>query len=380
VPQVNIVYFVHDLNHADIERRVQILTCGGATITLIGFYRGTEPTSSDLISLGKTVDGNLRQRIVAILGAIPKLSRHASEIRRGDAVLARNLETLAVAAVARAWYLPGKPLNYECLDIHRVMLQENPVSRFLRAVEGLLLKYSHAVVTSSPAFTSEYFKRYHKKAPRSILVENKVFPPIAHSSLVSGKEPPEGPPWRIGWFGGIRCKRSLEILANVATSAQGLLEVVVAGRPSRAVFGDTDAAFSGIPGVSFVGEFRDETELEKLYRSVDFAWAIDFFEAGANSTWLLPNRLYRAVYYGAIPIAEASVETGRWLKMRGVGINLDSVTPVAIIEAFKKITPADVMEMRDALEKVPVGDLVTSVPECRAIVNALIASRNERVA
>ena len=40
---------------------------------------------------------------------------------------------------------------------------------------------------------------------------------------------------------------------------------------------------------------------------VHFTWAIDFYEAGANSDWLLPNRLYEGGAHGAVPIALAGV-------------------------------------------------------------------------
>ena len=36
-------------------------------------------------------------------------------------------------------------------------------------------------------------------------------------------------------------------------------------------------------------------------------------EAGLNSTWLLPNRIYEGGYYCVPPIAPAETETARWV-------------------------------------------------------------------
>ena len=36
---MRIVYFVHDISHADIPRRIDMMRQGGAEVTVIGFHR-----------------------------------------------------------------------------------------------------------------------------------------------------------------------------------------------------------------------------------------------------------------------------------------------------------------------------------------------------
>jgi hypothetical protein len=236
--------------------------------------------------------------------------------------------------------------------------------------EGRLLRASQALVTSSPGFLREYFERTYPRLPRTVVVENKVFPVVEERNARSALPP--GPPWRIGWFGVIRCRRSLEILAEVARRAPGLIEVVVAGRPAAKVFGDVDAAFAGIPGVRYIGGFADEAELARLFGSVHFAWAMDFYEAGANSDWLLPNRLYRAAYYGAVPIGLTTVETGRWLARHAAGLRLDQASPEALIAGLQAMTPARFEALQRNLDRIPTAELVTEAEECRAFVRSLL--------
>ena len=157
-----------------------------------------------------------------------------------------------------------------------------------------------------------------------LIVENKVLDlGASHENEVANVEPPPGPPWRIGWFGMIRCQRSLDILCKLASRFPGLVEVVIRGRPARVAFRNFDEQIAQSPGVSFGGPYRP-AELSALYGGVHFNWAIDYFEEGANSALLLPNRIYEGGPHGAVPIALARTETGRWLKQRGIGVLFDS--------------------------------------------------------
>jgi hypothetical protein len=370
-----IIYFVHDLNHADIIRRIELLQKGGAEVVLVGFHRKAEVDTTiakTVIPLGRTYDGAFVQRILSVFRAPLQFGRHAAVISTGDAVMGRNLEMLAVAAVARGLYNKSANLSYECLDIHRLMTAKSLLGSIVRSVERWLMKRCQSLVTSSPGFLTQYFLPVHGRLPHVILVENKVFPDL-EDTAASIVEIPPPLPWRIGWFGVIRCKRSLAILAEITKTAPGLIDVIIAGRPAKAVFGDVDAAFTGIPGVRFIGGFADEAELARLNRSVHFVWAMDFFEAGANSDWLLPNRLYRSVNYGAIPIALSTVETGRWLASKSAGLLVDDPKVETIVAALKSLTPERLRELQAALARIPRSEIVTQDIECRAVVSAIIA-------
>jgi succinoglycan biosynthesis protein ExoL len=205
-----------------------------------------------------------------------------------------------------------------------------------------------------------------------VLVENKV----GVTDAVPAREPaaiPPGPPWRIGWFGVIRCRRSLDLLIAAARRHPGLLEVVIAGRPATDVVGDLARELPEGCGVRFVGPFADEAALAALNRSVHFAWLVDFYEAGANSDWLLPNRLYRSVYYGAVPIALKRVETGRWLEARGAGLLLDEACADSVAGLLAGLTPAGHLAAKASLERIPSSALVSRRQDCTVLVEQLAA-------
>jgi succinoglycan biosynthesis protein ExoL len=170
----------------------------------------------------------------------------------------------------------------------------------------------------------------------------------------------------------LRCRRTLGILAELAARSEGSLKVLIAGIPSDAEFTDFAGAAAGMPGVEFVGRY-DASELPALYARVHFAWAIDYFEEGMNSTWLLPNRLYESLDNGVVPIALGSVETGAWLAERRVGIVIDE--PERELPPYlRQLTAAGYQALQTSVRALPPELLQTRVPECVALVDAVVGT------
>lgn len=363
---LHISYLVHDLNDAAVARRVAGLMAGGARVRLAGFYR-RDPVEQvagvPALPLGRTEDARLGQRIAAVLRTLAAAGPLGRELAEADVLIARNLEMLALAARIRR---PGQRLVYECLDIHRLMLGHGPAGIALRALERALLRRCDLVVTSSPAFQSRYFDARQQRRHGIALIENKV---LGDAVPANDDGPPAGPPWRIGWFGNLRCRRSLALLDTLTRARPDRLRVVLAGRPTRAELPDLDAVVAANPNLSFLGPYS-AADLPELYGSVHFAWAIDWFEAGLNSEWLLPNRLYESLAYGCVPIALSGVESGRWLAARGIGVRLDD--PAAELPGFLEgLTPAAHRRLRAQVAAVPRAAVVAGAEECRALVRSL---------
>ena len=107
-------------------------------------------------------------------------------------------------------------------------------------------------------------------------------------------------------------------------------------------------------------------------RDVDFAWAIDFYEAGSNSDWLLPNRLYEAGLFGAVPIACQDVATGAWLAERRVGVLLEG-DPAKSVETFIRTLDAARFEaLQASLAALPKTAFLYTREDCRALVETLV--------
>ena len=80
--------------------------------------------------------------------------------------------------------------------------------------------------------------------------------------------PPMGPPWRIGWFGMIRCRKSLRVLSALADAAEGAIQIIIRGRPSTSVFSDFGAELKDLRNVRYLGPYSNPADLSNIYGEV----------------------------------------------------------------------------------------------------------------
>lgn len=366
---MNIAYLVHNLRDAAVRRRVALFEDAGFAVRIAGFHRDPQPPATvggaTAVSLGRTSDGALVQRVLSVLRHVVRPGAVRRLMRDADVVVARNLETLVIARRAAA---PGQRIVYECLDIHRLLLGHGPASRWLHRLEAWALRGVERVFVSAPAFRDAYFRDTIEYRGEVLLVENLV--PVAEGGVPEVIVPPAAPPWVIGWFGMLRCRRSLDMLKAIAARSEGRIAVLIAGVPATDLFPDFAAEVADAPGVRFVGSYTAQ-DLPALFGQIHFVWAIDYFEEGLNSSWLLPNRLYESIAHGAVPIALREVATGDWLAERGVGIRLrDPATELpALLEAM---TPARYVGLRDAVAAVPAKAVTMDARRTRAFAHAIV--------
>lgn len=364
----------HDLSDPAIDRRVRMLEAGGATVKIAGFLRGKGRPIDALVRpslcLGRTHDARLVRRSAGIarvlLTRMTALKRHLDGI---DVLIARNLEMLVVAARLVCMMRPRPRLVYECLDIHRLLTAPGVAGNAIRQVERIAGRGVDLVVTSSPAFIDNHLGR-GVFSGRTMIVENKV-PAFATGALQAAPNTPPGPPWRIGWFGILRCRRSLDLLSELARRAEGRVEVILRGRPSPTIFPDLARDLSGCPNVVFGGAYDGARDLARIYEKVHFAWCIDFYEKDANSRWLLPNRLYESAYHGTVPVALGQDETGRFLRRHALGVVLDNAEPDSLLRTFAGVDAADYAAQIAQLGASPRSMWSTDPGECRRLVETL---------
>ena len=372
-----IAYLANDLTDATVQKRVAMLQAGGADVALAGYRRARAPVTVVRgvcpVDLGQTFDGRLVHRAFNSLLNATVLGGRLRFVEGVDVILARNLETLLVAAVARRRFATGAHLVYECLDIHSSMIGSGLRSRVLRWVERWLLDHVSLLVTSSPAFVSQYFTPFQVWTGKTLLVENKVLDlgRVDATPLVgpAGARDHASPPWRIGWFGVLRGQTALDTLCAVAEALPGQVEIVIRGRPSTNGFHDFEAQVDATPGVSFLGPY-DPSDLPEMYADVHFSWALDLLDEAGNSAWLLPNRIYEGGIFGAVPICQIGTETGRWAKRHG--LDLQVADPVAdTIALIGAMTAERYTSQRVAAAAIPWRTFTCDLNECVRIVQTM---------
>ncbi|WP_292206357.1 glycosyl transferase family 1 [Mesorhizobium sp.] len=373
---LHVLYLVHDVSDPAVRRRIIMLKAGGAQVTLAGFRRTVSPIADveglRPIDLGATRDGRFAQRLAAVTKAAVSIGSKLGSMPRPDLIVARNLEMLALARRARSAFQATVPIVYECLDIHRLMLRDDFLGRAMRGAERYLARDVKLLVTSSPAFIANYFKPFGQIAAPVELLENKYFELAAVSpDDRTASEAPIPPPWRIGWFGALRCRRSLELLAEFSRRLEGRFEIILRGRPALSEFPDFHGFVESEPWLSFGGPYRNPEDMATIYREVHFSWAIDFFEHGLNSEWLLPNRLYEGCRFGAVPISMVNTETGRFLDRQGIGVLLPQAAPEALEAALGELEEHRFEKLRARVLARNPRTWSHDRSDCRALVEKL---------
>jgi succinoglycan biosynthesis protein ExoL len=354
---MKIAYFVHNIDDAAVRKRVTMLSLGGAQARLIGFSRfthsgGSENASdSKAVVIGRSSDGKFFQRILVVLRCILWPFDLIGIVKASDAILCRNLEMLALGYAIKVLARSRAPLTYECLDIHGKLLGDGLSARVLRRIELFLMNRCQTVITSSPGFIRNYFHAIQNFQGAICLVENKV---IGGDREIQAARPAGTDGWTIGWFGIIRCRKSLDMLDRLSRALPAV-EVVISGRVAHQEFDDFDATVAANPRLSYTGPFQPD-DLPDVYGRAHFVWAIDYYEEGENSTWLLPNRLYDSLAFGAVPIALEQVETGQWLTSRDAGVVINA--PLADLPPLLETLTQDAyLGLKGKTKRIPPTDI-----------------------
>jgi len=363
---MRVTYFASDLSDAAVARRVRMLRIAGADVKLLGFRRSALPVYEvegiAAVDLGRTFDGRLGARCAQVLRRSLEAVKWRDMVSWADVVLARNLEMVTIAEAARVWAGSNVRLAYECLDIHGALLGDGISSKLLRSRERRALSRSAALIVSSHGFLTNYFERLGVDLPNVILAENKRVLSEADTERPQCTFNGGRPPWRIGWFGKLRCVESFQMLMGLAQRHPGLVDVELRGRPTQELQSQITEHLP-LANMRFGGSYA-ENDLASVYGTCDITWAIDYSQRGQNSDWLLPNRIYEGSYYNSPAIALAGTETAAWLEARRTGVLLRN--PRVELDPFiTGLTPARYRVLKRSSADVPTCDLVWTIEGCR---------------
>ena len=328
--------FAHERGDARVRKRVAALQATGWEVLGYMFHRNRNKLDEapfwENVELGVTENRRYLKRAFVFLGSLPRLWQHRAALRQAHAFYVVNTDNALIALAAR-WmaHRPGAPapIVLELADVQPAMLGQGLRGRLLRAVERFVLRRTGLLVTTSPGFVKNYFTPLQQFTGPVFLLENKVYPstgiaeanPVASLTRESARA---GRPWVIGLFGAFRCRRSIELMRQLAVRFPDRLHFYLRGYPSGTDAAGIQRLLEGLPNLEWGGAYQYPGDLAEIYRRIDFNWTFDFADAGTNSAWLLPNRLYEGGIFACPALAEATTETGRWVDSHATGWTLQS--------------------------------------------------------
>lgn len=380
-----VAFFGHDSAESTVLKRLRAFA--GCGLDLRGFCFRREKFAKnftpwwDNVHLGVTTDRDYAKRLLALLKALPKLLKHRDVLKRADVFYARNIDMCALALAAR-WVSGNSsaPLVYEVLDIQRVFLGKGMKSQLFRAAERFLLRRCALLVTSSPAFDRQYFRLRQGYSGDVYLLENKIS--FSQAQAVTRPAVSSHPPtdrWVIGWFGTLRCPQSLEMLEKIAAALPRRVEIYLRGVPTETGPAPFEAAAAKYPNIIYGGEYRNPDDLAAIYGRVHLTWAFDYLDAGTNSTWLLPNRLYEGGYFGAVALADRGTQTGEKVEAMGLGHSFDAPLVENLVAFLRNYSPEQYLDDRARILALPAQDFC-DLTDTRDLCDLMLALRPRRAA
>lgn len=343
---------------AQIRRIRSYMACGfavrGFTMRRRNMNENFEPFWPN-VALGEISNNSLARRVRSLAAALPVIARHRHALADADVIVARNLDMLALAAMARALSSGRPALIYECLDIHGMMTRKGISGQFFRWLERRMLRRVDCLMVSSPAFLSAYFQPCQGWQGRSVLLENKLwFEDGAVTRPAPDSRPlrPQGGPVRLGWVGTLRCPKSLSLLAETARQLGPAVELRLHGVVHRHALPDFDAVVAAHGNITYFGPYDYPAGLARVYADCDLVWSQDLWQWDANSTWLLPNRIYEASFFGCPSLAVAGTETGERVA-QGLGWTLPCPDAAALVAQMRALSAEDLRKARKALLERP---------------------------
>ncbi|MDA8585466.1 glycosyl transferase [Rhodobacteraceae bacterium] len=353
----SILVFGFDISESSQIRRIRLMQTAGFDVSSAAMRR--DNMNLDFvpdwpnIELAQAGNAKMLNRLVAILKSSKTMLAHRSMVRDSDVVWARNFDMLVIAWLCRVASRSSKTRQtfvYECLDIHSLFTRTDWIGRAMRAVERLLLRQIDLLVVSSPGFMQNYFEPHQGYDRPSALIENKI--------SFRG-EAPKRPPARpekaktsvpvVGWVGTLRCPASFELLLGLASEMKDTVRIRMAGIVHEHMLTAFRERIQEFENIEFLGAYDYPMGLTEIYRNCDFVWSQDLWQMGANSDWLLPNRIYEASWNGCPSIALETTETGHYIRENEMGFVLSKPTVGCLMECISKNWPGAAVEMSNQL-------------------------------
>jgi succinoglycan biosynthesis protein ExoL len=370
-----LVFFASDRAEIAQIRRIRSFRAAGHGVASFSTAKRdgqiSAPPDWPDIDLGQISNHALPRRVLRAVLGLGRIWRGRARMRRADALIARNLDMALLALIGRALCGARAPLIYECLDIHSLFTTPGKKAALARWVERRVLARTAVLVVSSPGFVDHYFGPVQGYDGQVALVENKVWFEGTPPARPAAPQAKPGP-LVLGWVGTIRCPRSLALLTAAAAARPEDLRIEIHGMVHHHALPDFEATIAAHPNITFAGPYAYPEGLAAVYQRLDLVWAQDLWQAGANSLWLLPNRIYEAGWCGCPCLAVAGTQTGTKIAAEGLGAVIDTASPAALTGWLEALRPTDLTAMRAALAARPGTDFLLTEADLAPVLAPIL--------
>lgn len=355
--EAKITFLLSNADNADCRKCIAMLERAGAEVEQLAFRRNDQyldlPRNSECRLLGEIGSGWNLRRLVRLCKAAPRVRRSLS---KANIVFAFGLDMLMLAWIGRLFLRKRPKLAVEILDIRAVMTGGSMKSWMLRCIEKFLMRRVDLLVLTSPAYFTEYFRdRQGIEDVRYLVVENKLVQKEDGITEVQDRTRQDGK-IRIGYWGCIRCERSLLVLERAAELGRGRVRVVIRGTLVVPVTAAYIAALEERnPWIEYGGPYSSPSDMPDIYGPVDLIWACyPYSEADTgNYQWARTNRFYEACLFKRPMITQKGTQDDAVNVKEGIGLSVDLSDVDAAAEQISSISDRDLAEWQRQMHRLP---------------------------
>lgn len=345
-----IIFVMQTVGHPRDSKRIKMLLDVGFSVEAIGFSRNSHVgriPDCKVDVIGKISDGNYLRRILVLLASLSKLQRR---LRESKITYVSGFDMLFLTLLVKVLYKLPLSIVYEIGDIRNIQTKSSIFGRVTRWLDKLMIRQVDLTVATSIGYIKGYYIQWVGEKLRYYIIENKleskykvqkkIYPAVKKTKI------------KIGYFGVLRCIRSIEILCMLAKSQQENFEIIIAG-----VFQDENCKrlISGITNINYIGAYKSPNDLDTLYSHVDIVWACYPFPADddENWKWARTNRFYESCYYSTPMIfLKGSGDESSILKYK-IGMPIEDLHDDKVLDQFALLNWPNIEKWHKAIKDVP---------------------------
>ena len=290
--------------------------------TVAAFVRGGDSTYIDGVD---TVLGRLDRNILARLPVYKKaIDRLVDLVRAHDVLFVYTLDTFVFASLARVAAKKEIKLVYCLTDIRPGFLGSTSFSHITRNFLLYAFKQAEVVVVTSKYYVEDFARVFLGEEPeRWIEIENRVDVNPVHHLPHTECRSDFSEQIVIGYFGLIRCQRSLDVLNAASLRAGGRLKILLRGIFTPDI--RADEIITDNPWMSYQGTYRNPEDLSEIYGACDLIWACYPYDADSegNHRWAKTNRFYESGYFRKPIVASYGTKDAEYVAANGLGPVID---------------------------------------------------------
>jgi len=345
------LFFVIDGSHA--KKRLLAFDKNVEKLSIVSYYRNKNIKYANHYNLGKSPKKQYFLRFLKIIFDIPRLLHILRNNPDVNTIYAWNFDIALLFRLSSIFISRKFTFVYEVADIKTILLANSFTGRTLRNIEQFILNNTDILCVTSNDFVVNYFHKYFTVKGQIHLLENKVCPVIENITI--NTSPIDETKWKIGFFGLIRCRKSLKLLHRLANKLPDLIEIVLAGKPEELIYKEFKD-LEKLPNTTFLGEYSYPQDLQNIYSKIDIVWSADFSDPSKNSEWLLPNRIYEAGLFSVPQICfEENKAISSFIKSLKIGWIFEETHLEQIIDFIKNLDEDEFKNIKTKYLQLPAN-------------------------